>query len=45
MGHTQTTAVVIKIGSFESNDVPLTTKLAHAFNENLGKYDAFQALH
>jgi hypothetical protein len=37
MGHTQTTAGVIKIGSFESNDTPLTTKLAHAFNENLGE--------
>lgn len=36
MGHTQSTAVVVKIGSFESNDVPLATKLSHATNDNLG---------
>ena len=36
MGHTQSTAVVVKIGSFESNDVHLATKLSHATNDNLG---------
>jgi molecular chaperone DnaK (HSP70) len=36
MGHTQSTAVVVKIGSFESNDAPLATKLSHATNDNLG---------
>ena len=39
MGHTQSTAVVVKIGSFESNDVPLATKLSHATNDNLGALD------
>ena len=37
MGHTQSTVVVIRVGSFESSDLPLTTKLSHAFNDNLGK--------
>ena len=35
MGHTQSTAVVIKIGSFESS-ATLTKKLSHAFDGNLG---------
>lgn len=39
MGHTQSTAVVVKIGSFESTDAPLATKLSHATNDNLGALD------
>ena len=39
MGHTQSTAVVVKIGSFELNDVPLATKLSHTTNDNLGALD------
>ena len=37
MGHTQSTVVVIRVGSFETSDLPLTTKLSHAFNDNLGE--------
>jgi hypothetical protein len=36
MGHTQSTVVVIKIGSFEATDSPIATKLSHSNDCDLG---------